>query len=102
VVLCNITVTVGTLDFHNLMDRLRNALGIAKPPAEVPNLVPVIEDDPLNANDFSSDLSRGRPSIGRKFWVSPTEGRDNVLDGRHAANNAVEDLTICHLAIKAS
>jgi hypothetical protein len=34
--------------------------------------------------------------------VSPTEGCDNVRDGRRAANNAVEDLTICHLAIKAS
>jgi hypothetical protein len=47
VALCNIAVTVGTLDFHNLMDRLPNALGVAKPAAEVPDLATVREDESL-------------------------------------------------------
>ncbi len=46
--LCNVTITVGTLNFHNLMDRLPNALGVAKPAAEAPNLVIVLKDEPLD------------------------------------------------------
>ena len=51
VVLCNIVIAMGKLDFHNLMDRLPNALGVAKSATETPYLVTVREDVPFDGDD---------------------------------------------------
>ncbi len=95
-VLRDIPITMGSLDLHDLVDRLPHAPGVDKSATKMPNVATVLEDEALHADNLSSELGGSRPSIAWTIRVTPSERSSDVRDGSRLANDAVEDLAIGH------